>query len=48
MQECFDTLYAQSVSGHHFYDLTELMSSKTIYVLPTEILKEIQVAKLRE
>ena len=28
MQECFDTLYAQSVSGHHFYDLTELMSSK--------------------
>jgi group II intron reverse transcriptase/maturase len=28
MQDCFDTLYAQSVSGHHFYDLTELMSSK--------------------
>lgn len=28
MQECFDTLYAQSVSGHHFYDLTELMSSE--------------------
>ena len=28
MQECFDTLYAQSVSGHHFYDLTDLMSSE--------------------
>ncbi|MDM5246067.1 group II intron reverse transcriptase/maturase [Lysinibacillus sp. G4S2] len=28
MQDCFDTLYTQSVSGHHFYDLTELMSSK--------------------
>ena len=28
MQDCFDTLYAQSVSGHHFYDLTELMSSE--------------------
>jgi RNA-directed DNA polymerase len=28
MQDCFDTLYAQSVSGHHFFDLTELMSSK--------------------
>ena len=28
MQDCFDTLYAQSVSGHHFYDLTDLMSSK--------------------
>lgn len=27
MQDCFDTLYAQSVGGHHFYDLTELMSS---------------------
>ena len=27
MQECFDTLYAQSVSGHKFYGLTELMSS---------------------
>ncbi|MBG9452776.1 reverse transcriptase [Lysinibacillus sphaericus] len=28
MQDCFDTLYAQSVCGHHFYNLTELMSSK--------------------
>ena len=28
MQDCLDTLYAQSVSGHYFYDLTELMSSK--------------------
>ena len=28
MQECFDTLYAQSVSGHHFYALTDLMSSE--------------------
>jgi RNA-directed DNA polymerase len=28
MQDCLDKLYAQSVSGHHFYDLTELMSSK--------------------
>jgi RNA-directed DNA polymerase len=28
MQYCFDTLYAQSVSGHHFYDLTELMCSE--------------------
>lgn len=28
MQDCFDTLYAQSVSGNHFYNLTELMSSK--------------------
>ncbi|WP_108670568.1 group II intron reverse transcriptase/maturase [Peribacillus acanthi] len=27
MQDCFDKLYAQSVSGYHFYDLTELMSS---------------------
>jgi RNA-directed DNA polymerase len=28
MQICFDGLYAQSVSGHHFYDLTELMCSE--------------------
>ncbi|MFF2879527.1 group II intron reverse transcriptase/maturase, partial [Gottfriedia sp. NPDC057991] len=28
MQTCFDILYAQSVSGHHFYDLTELMCSE--------------------
>jgi RNA-directed DNA polymerase len=28
MQDCFDSLYAQSVSGHHFYDLTVIMSSK--------------------
>ena len=28
MQDCFDTLYAQSVGGHHFYNLTELMSTK--------------------
>ena len=28
MQNCFDILYAQSVSGHHFYDLTELMCSE--------------------
>ena len=28
MQDCFDTLYVHSVSGHHFYDLTELMCSK--------------------
>lgn len=28
MQDCFDTLYAQSVSGYHFYDLTELMCSE--------------------
>jgi len=28
MQDCFDTLYAQSVCSHHFYNLTELMSSK--------------------
>lgn len=28
MQDCFDALYAQSVHGHHFYNLTELMSSK--------------------
>lgn len=28
MQDCFDFLYAQSVSGHHFYDLTELMCSE--------------------
>lgn len=28
MQDCLDSLYAQSVSGHHFYDLTELMCSK--------------------
>lgn len=28
MQQSFDTLYAQSVSGHHFYDLTDLMSSE--------------------
>jgi len=27
MQDCFDTIYAQSVGGHHFYNLTELMSS---------------------
>lgn len=28
MQDCLDSLYAQSVSGHHFYDLTELMCSE--------------------
>ena len=28
MQDCFDTLYAQSVNGHKFYELIELMSSK--------------------
>jgi RNA-directed DNA polymerase len=28
MQDCFDILYSQSVSGHHFYELTEIMSSK--------------------
>nr|WP_182104618.1 group II intron reverse transcriptase/maturase [Niallia taxi] len=28
MQDCFDRLYSQSVSGHNFYDLTELMSSQ--------------------
>ena len=28
MQNCFDLLYTQSVSGHHFYDLTELMCSE--------------------
>jgi len=28
MQDCLDTLYARSVSGYDFYDLTELMSSK--------------------
>jgi RNA-directed DNA polymerase len=28
MQDCFDKLYFQSVSGHRFYDLTDLMSSK--------------------
>lgn len=27
MQDCFDTLYAQSVNGYTFYGLTELMSS---------------------
>ncbi|WP_437834023.1 group II intron reverse transcriptase/maturase (plasmid) [Niallia taxi] len=28
MQDCFDRLYSQSVSGHSFYELTELMSSQ--------------------
>ena len=28
MQKCFDTLYAQSVSGQKFYGLTDLMSSE--------------------
>ena len=28
LQECFDTLYARSVSGDKFYGLIELMSSK--------------------
>ncbi|PGS46780.1 group II intron reverse transcriptase/maturase [Bacillus sp. AFS041924] len=28
MQTCFDILYAQSVNGHHFYDLTELICSE--------------------
>lgn len=28
MQDCFDTLYAQSVSGNQFYELTKLMSSQ--------------------
>lgn len=27
LQECFDSLYAQSVSGEKFYGLKELMSS---------------------
>lgn len=27
MQDCFDTLYAQSVNGYTFYGLTEIMSS---------------------
>lgn len=45
LQECFDALYAQSVSGEKFYGLIELMSSNENIVLLTVISKEIQVVE---
>ncbi len=28
MQDCFDSLYAQSVNGQNFYDLMDIMTSQ--------------------